>query len=138
LLPRPSSHKVIPDQSYFLKLRASHCRAISCACGLTDFCTSGIEITASALSHLGGEPSKDEHIFCHKDGKPIHSFKKGFLSLITKAGVAVDREGARRTIYSLRHTYATVCLQHGINHYFLARNIMRTLVTQMAHSRPFR
>ena len=34
-----------------------------------------------------------------------------------------DREGERRTIYSLRHTYATFRLHEGVNHFVLARNM---------------
>ena len=75
------------------------------------------------LDELGHKPAKDEPVFCHKDGKPIHSFKKGFGTLIKEAGVEVDRNGDRRTIYSLRHTYATFRLQEGVNHYVLARNM---------------
>ena len=72
---------------------------------------------------IGKKPTRDEYIFCHKDGTPIHSFKKGFEALITEAGVNVDSEDERRTIYSLRHTYATFRLQEGVNHYVLARNM---------------
>jgi integrase len=71
----------------------------------------------------GVKPSKDDFVFCHTDGKPIHSFKKGFMTLISEAGVEKDREGERRTIYSLRHTYATFRLQEGVNHFVLARNM---------------
>jgi integrase len=71
----------------------------------------------------GESPSKDDFIFCHRNGAPIHSFKKGFMTLITEAGVEKDREGQRRTIYSLRHTYATFRLHEGVNHYVLARNM---------------
>jgi len=39
------------------------------------------------------------------------------MTLITEAGVEKDREGQRRTIYSLRHTYATFRLHEGVNHY---------------------
>lgn len=72
---------------------------------------------------LGKKPAMSEHIFCHKDGKPIHSFKKGFNSLIKEAGVEYDSEGQRRVIYSLRHTYATFRLHEGVNHFSLARNM---------------
>jgi integrase len=71
----------------------------------------------------GKKPEKDSHVFCHPDGRPIQSFKKGFSTLISEADVEFDREGDRRTIYSLRHTYATYRLQEGVNHYVLARNM---------------
>ena len=71
----------------------------------------------------GEKPSKDDYVFCHKDGTPIHSFKKGFTTLIAEAGGEFDREGQRRTIYTLRHTYATFRLHEGVNHFVLARNM---------------
>jgi integrase len=72
---------------------------------------------------IGKKPSKEDYVFCHKDGTTIHTFKKGFETLIKEAGVDVARDGEKRTIYSLRHTYATFRLQEGVNHYVLARNM---------------
>jgi len=74
-------------------------------------------------NELGKKPDKTEPVFCHKDGKPIGSFKKGFSALVSEASVEFDRNGDRRTIYSLRHTYATFRLHEGVNHYVLARNM---------------
>ena len=62
-------------------------------------------------------------VFCHRDGTKIGSFKKSFRTLIQKAGVELDGRGQARTIYSLRHTYATTSLQHSVNHYALAKNM---------------
>jgi integrase len=70
-----------------------------------------------------GSVPLDGYVFCNEHGKPIHSFKKSFNSLIDKAGVTLDTYGERRTIYSLRHTYATFRLNEGVNHYVLARNM---------------
>jgi integrase len=72
---------------------------------------------------LGVKPSKDDFIFCHKDGKPIHNFKKGYSALLDAAGVAFDNQGQKRSLYSLRHTYATFRLHEGVNQYALARNM---------------
>jgi integrase len=74
-------------------------------------------------SELSADPSRDELVFCHKDGKAIYSFKKGFSALICEAGVEFDHDGRKRTLYSLRHTYATFRLHEGVNHYVLARNM---------------
>ena len=72
---------------------------------------------------LQAKPAMSEAIFCHKDGSPIHTFKKGFNALIKEAGVEFDATGQRRVIYSLRHTYATFRLHEGVNHFTLARNM---------------
>lgn len=71
-------------------------------------------------------PSKvtpDSLIFCHPDGSPIGSFKKSFQTLLKECGVEKDSFGRQRTIYSLRHTYATFRLHEGVNHYVLSRNM---------------
>jgi integrase len=65
----------------------------------------------------------DSLIFCHKDGSEIGSFKKSFAALIKAAKVETDSHGGIRTIYSLRHTYATFRLHNDVNQYMLARNM---------------
>ena len=65
----------------------------------------------------------DDFVFCNREGKPIGSFKKGFQNLISKAGVEYDSHARRRTIYSLRHTYATFRLREGTHHFHLAQNM---------------
>ena len=67
--------------------------------------------------------SADSLVFCHLDGSAIGSFKKSFQSLIMAAGVEQDSHGQRRTIYSLRHTYATFRLHEGVHQFTLARNM---------------
>ncbi|WP_379553550.1 tyrosine-type recombinase/integrase [Qipengyuania sp. DGS5-3] len=84
------------------------------------------DLRVAELSNLKGEntePALDNYIFCHPDGSPIKSFKKSFNSLIKSAGVERDTFGDKRTVYSLRHTYATFRLQEGTNHYALAQNM---------------
>lgn len=76
----------------------------------------------SDLAHSTAVPP-DSYVFCGRNGKPIGSFKKSFGRLIAGAGVEFDSFGQRRTIYSLRHTYATFRLQEGVNHYILAQNM---------------
>ena len=49
-----------------------------------------------------------EHIFCHPNGKPIQSYKVGYKTLLDKCGLRENNNGDYRTIYSLRHTYATM------------------------------
>ncbi len=51
---------------------------------------------------LKKKTAMSEAIFCHKDGSPIHSFKKGFNALTKEAGVEFDSNGQRRVIYSIR------------------------------------
>lgn len=76
------------------------------------------------IEELDGEPlSSDGLVFCHKDGSAIGSFKKSFQTLLKACGLEKDSFGRGRTVYSLRHTYATFRLHEGVNHYTLSRNM---------------
>jgi integrase len=75
------------------------------------------------IQELGKTPDRNEYIFCNADGTPVGSFKKSFNTLIEDAGVAIDSHGDRRTIYSLRHTYATFRIQEGVHQFILAKNM---------------
>lgn len=72
---------------------------------------------------LGEEPPADGLVVCHKDGKPVATFKRSFNNLLKFAGVGVEREGMARTIYSLRHFYATQRLTHETNPFLLAKQM---------------
>lgn len=66
----------------------------------------------------------DDLVFCGKDGKPIDNFGKTFKSVLNKSGLLRDRFGKERTIYSLRHTYATFRIRYGgVNVDALASNM---------------
>lgn len=65
----------------------------------------------------------DEFVFCRPNGSSVESFKRSFGSLVRGAGVEKDTHGAVRTVYSLRHTYATFRLESGVDIYQLARNM---------------
>ena len=69
------------------------------------------------------ELTADDYVFCNRNGTPIGSFKTSFMKLLDAAGVTEDSHGDRRSIYSLRHTYATFRIQEGVNHYILAKNM---------------
>ncbi len=81
------------------------------------------EIFDLRTSELEKKPEPDSLVFCHKDGNSVGSFKKSFSTLIKSANVEKDSFGQTRTIYSLRHTYATFRLHEGVNHYALAKNM---------------
>ena len=57
----------------------------------------------------------EEPIFCHPNGRPIGSFKKGFQQVLDEAGVLRGSDGKKRVPYSLRHTYATNRFLPGAN-----------------------
>jgi len=84
-------------------------------------------------TELGRRPSSDEFVFCNRDGTPVGSFKKSFASLLKSAGVETDSHGNKRTIYSLRHTYATFRLEEGVHQLILARNMGTSTAMLEAH-----
>lgn len=69
------------------------------------------------------EPLLSEPVFSNKHGQEILSFKKGFESFIKSMGLHKNSDGTNRTLYSLRHTYATFRLSHGVDVYKLAQNM---------------
>jgi len=60
------------------------------------------------LDIMGKEIDMNEHVFCHPDGTPVISYKIGYKTLLEKCGLRQNNDGEYRTIYSLRHTYATM------------------------------
>lgn len=73
---------------------------------------------------LGGNPLQNELVFLsRKSGKAYTTFKTSFNSMLRFAGIDVERDGERRTIYSLRHFYATQRLSEGTSAYLLAQQM---------------
>lgn len=54
-----------------------------------------------------------DFVFAAPSGKPVDNFGKTFKSVLEICDLLKDRHGRIRTIYSLRHTYATLRLLHG-------------------------
>lgn len=55
----------------------------------------------------------DDLVFANPNGEPVENFGKTFKSVLQKSGLLKDRFGKERTIYSLRHTYATFRIRYG-------------------------
>ena len=68
-------------------------------------------------------PSPEDYVFCNRDDTRVGSFKKSFSALLEKLEIEYDSNGNKRTIYSLRHTYATFRLQEGVHQFILAKNM---------------
>lgn len=65
------------------------------------------------LKKLSEHTTPQDLVFCDRGGNAIENFGKTFKSLLIKADLLEDRFGSVRTIYSLRHTYATFRLLYG-------------------------
>jgi integrase len=66
-------------------------------------------------NEVGKEPPKTEPVFTNHQGKAVTSFKKSFSSLLKECGLEQSTDGEKRTLYSLRHTYATFRLDEGMS-----------------------
>ena len=90
-------------------------------------CNERVELYVERMRKFRSEEVKklnlDEPIFCHPDGKPIGSFKKGFEQVLDEAGVLYGSDGKKRVPYSLRHTYATMRISEGVGVFQLAANM---------------
>lgn len=75
------------------------------------------------MEELSEAPDVDEPVICHKDGQPVQSLKKSFTSLMKFAEVPIERNGMSRTIYSLRHFYATQRLENETSPFLLAKQM---------------
>jgi integrase len=68
-------------------------------------------------------PPTNEYVLCHPDGKFIRSFKGSFNNLLKSIDLTYDSFGRKRTVYSLRHYFATMRLEAEVSPYLLAQNI---------------
>ena len=75
------------------------------------------------LEELAKAPDHSEVIFCHPDGRPIQSMKNSFISLLNFSGISLERNGMSRTLYSLRHFYATMRLSNETSPFLLAKQM---------------
>jgi integrase len=75
------------------------------------------------VEELGEAPPDDQVVFCHRDGTQVQTMKNAFISLLKFAGVPIERNGGSRTIYSLRHFYATMRLSHDTSPFLLAKQM---------------
>lgn len=68
-------------------------------------------------------PPKTEYVFCHADGKPIESFKTAFTNLLRKANLEKNTDNEKRTLYSIRHSFATLRIDNEVPLHDLAANL---------------
>lgn len=69
------------------------------------------------------EAKLDKAIFCLPDNTQISNMENIFRNLMVRSSMRVDSGGQHRTLYSLRHTYATFALAGGIDIHTLARQM---------------
>lgn len=63
-------------------------------------------------------------VFCTQEGRPIQDFNKTFKKDLNELDLLTDKNGNSRTVYSLRHTYATWMLMYqNMDVYDLSKNM---------------
>lgn len=65
----------------------------------------------------------DDLVFCLPNGSPPEDLHGAFERCLNRLTLLKDKEGRRRSLYSLRHTYATTSLLSGIDAHTLARQM---------------
>ncbi len=65
----------------------------------------------------------DRLVFAYPDGGTPYQMEGVFRTLMRDSGLALDTAGRNRTLYSLRHTYATFALAGGVDIHTLARQM---------------
>jgi len=75
------------------------------------------------MDELNMHPSLDEFVFCTSKGEVIKSFRKSFDSLLRYSDLTNDSKGNKRSLYSLRHFYATQRLSEEVSPFLLARQM---------------
>ena len=75
----------------------------------------------------------DRHIFTLPTGEMPHLLENIFRHLMMKSGLLKNAAGQNRTLYSLRHTYATEALAKGIDIHTLAKQMGTSVVMIEKH-----
>jgi integrase len=65
----------------------------------------------------------DKLVFAYPNGSTPYQMEGVFRTLMRDSGLALDTAGRNRTLYSLRHTYATFALSSGVDIHTLARQM---------------
>ena len=74
-------------------------------------------------SYLFAVHAKFHQLFVFPAGDAPHSLDSVFERLMVESGLFKDAAGKNRTLYSLRHTYATFRLEEGVDIHTLAKQM---------------
>ena len=81
------------------------------------------EITEAGGNGASAQLDRNQIVVCHPDGSAIQTMKRSFESLMKFAEISAQRDGGTRTLYSLRHFYATQRLSHETSPFLLAKQM---------------
>ena len=75
------------------------------------------------LKEITGRTDDEDYLFCLQDGAQIKGMDTLFKQMMVEANLLRDSSGAARTLYSLRHTYATLRVRNYVPYNVLARQM---------------
>jgi integrase len=122
-LPAPNGSNQPPILVLYVKGKTGAREVVAATPEVKQYFKTIFELRRVELEKQGKDFSLTDYVFCNRDGTSVGSFKKSFGALLKLAGVETDRNGNKRTIYSLRHTYATNLLEGGVHQFILAKNM---------------
>ena len=122
-LPAPNGSNQPPILVLYVKGKTGAREVVAATPEVKQYFKTIFELRRVELEKQGKDFSLTDYVFCNRDGTSVGSFKKSFGALLKFAGVETDRNGSKRTIYSLRHTYATNLLEGGVHQFILAKNM---------------
>lgn len=95
-----------------------------------------VQVLLDRIKLASAYTAADDLIFADRAGRPVENFGKTFKQVMIKSGLLKDRFDRERTIYSLRHTYATFRLAYGnVKMEDLAQNMGTSPATIFKHYR---
>ncbi len=89
----------------------------------TVVCREGTHVYVNRLKQLSRYAGDDDLVFAGWGGEPVENFNKTFQAILKHLKLLTDREGKKRTVYSLRHFYCTQALLSGVDIHVLAKNM---------------
>ena len=76
----------------------------------------------------------DDYVFSNDKGEQAKFDNRTFVAVLAKLGLLKDKRGNNRTMYSLRHTYATMRILDGdVDYHLLSKNMDTSLRMIDAH-----
>lgn len=81
------------------------------------------DVISAMLLERPGEPDRDARLFVMPDGSEITTLADQFTAFLTFAGLRKNGDGEPHTLYSLRHTYATMAIMEDVDVFTIARNM---------------
>ena len=85
------------------------------------------------LKEITGRTDKDDLLFCMPNGEPITDLDNMFKQFLQETDLLYNAAGVPRTLYSLRHMYATMRVRKGIPYQALAMQMGTSTVMIERH-----